>query len=74
MRPQPKVAKRCRLSEGCRRKDAWARIGFGASDPSATLANRSAGRALPPPLIELRFHRVVMHEPSGAFHLANDWV
>jgi hypothetical protein len=32
MRPQPKVAKRCRLSEGYRRKDAWARIGFGASD------------------------------------------
>jgi hypothetical protein len=28
MRASPKVAKRCRLSEGYRRKDAWARIGF----------------------------------------------
>jgi hypothetical protein len=34
MRPGPKVAKRCRLSEGYRSKGAWARIGFVASDPN----------------------------------------
>src|SRR5271169_507414 len=31
--PSPKIAKRCRLSEGYRLTDAWARIGFVAFDP-----------------------------------------
>jgi hypothetical protein len=37
MRPSPAVAKQCRLSEGCRRRDAWARIRFGAIDAQASL-------------------------------------
>ncbi len=48
--PGPRAAKRCRLSKGYRRKGAWARIGFGASDPCRKWSvHRSSGnRSIPP--------------------------
>ena len=44
MRPRPEGSKRCRLSEGYRRKGAWARIGFVAI--GGLLGPAVAGRAI----------------------------